>query len=246
MIDRLRFKATASTRFVLGAPRRIGRAAGRARASRGLQSANDRLGPDLPRRAGAARRQRAAARGGAAAAHPQPGLQLHAGAGRLRPQRRRRVLARSQGRLLRALRGRIRRRHARARHPGADRHRLPGHRPAADRRLLRRSPELGARLGRVLAERRRLDPRRPDRRGRARPHQPQQPARAAAGLRRRHARRDEPAAVRAPAQQLGGDQQPLEPVDPQLLARPAVRRAQAARLRARRPGKTWRCSWSVR
>ncbi len=46
---------------------------------------------------------------------------------------------------------------------GADTH--PG------RRLLHRAPELRPRLGRVLAARRRLGARRPDRRGRARPHQ---------------------------------------------------------------------------
>ena len=47
-------------------------------------------------------------------------------------------------------------------------------------RLLRRAPELRPRLGRVLADGRRLGPRRPDRRRRARPHRPQPPPRAAA------------------------------------------------------------------
>ena len=44
------------------------------------------------------------------------------------------------------------------------------------------------------------------------------------------------------AQQLGGDQQPLEPVGAELLARPAARRAEEHRLPSRRAGKTWRCS----
>ena len=87
VIERLRFRAVASTRFVLGAPRHIGE----------LQEAldlPDGFNPrtiawahafrDAPARA---RRERAAARECAAAAHPQPGLHLHAGAGRIRPQR---------------------------------------------------------------------------------------------------------------------------------------------------------------
>ena len=68
-------------------------------------------------------------------------LRLHARARQLRRRERarrdRRVLARSQARLLRALRRGLRRRHARARRAGARRHRLPGRRRAADRRLLR-------------------------------------------------------------------------------------------------------------
>ena len=47
---------------------------------------------------------------------------------------------------------------------------------AADRRLLLRPPELGARVGRVLAGGRRLGPCRSHRRRRARSHRPQQPA----------------------------------------------------------------------
>ena len=54
--------------------------------------------------------------------------------------------------LLRALRRRLRRRHARRRLSGAHRHRLPGRRGTAGRRLLHRPPELGARLGRILAD----------------------------------------------------------------------------------------------
>jgi hypothetical protein len=51
--------------------------------------------------------------------------------GRVRPQRDRRVLARPQDRLLRALRLGLRRRHARGGIPGAHRHRLPGLRTAS-------------------------------------------------------------------------------------------------------------------
>ena len=87
----------------------------------------------------------------------------------------------------------------------------------------------------------RLGPRRPDRRGRARPHRRSRALRAAAGLRRRRARQRQPGAARAAARGLGGAQQPLEPVGAQLLARPAARPAEEPRLRARRAGKTWRC-----
>ena len=48
------------------------------------------------------------------------------------------------------------------------------------------------------------------------------------------------------ARRLGSGQQPLEPVGAQLLARPAARRAEADRLRSRRAGKTSRCCSSAR
>ena len=96
------------------------------------------------------RRDRDAIAQRAAAAHPHGRLQLHARPGDYGARRDRRVLARPQGRLLRALRGRLRRRHARAGVParivtgyqGTD---LPRSTATS------RAPELGARMGRVLA-----------------------------------------------------------------------------------------------
>ena len=153
VFERLRFKAQRhhALRSWPAAPLR--RAARIPRAAARLQPAHARLGARAARRAARRGASATALADGAAAAHPQRRLQLHARARRLRPRRDRRVLARSQGRLLRALRRGLRRRDARDGRAGARRHRLPGHRPAAGRRLLRRAPELRPRLGRVLADR---------------------------------------------------------------------------------------------
>jgi hypothetical protein len=131
VLERLRFKATASTRFVLGAPRRVGE----------IQDSLELPVGFNPRTVAWARAFRAdpSRRGATATQFAQAVLQhirtqgfsYTLAPGRLRPRRHRRVLARSQGGLLRALRRRLRRRHARRRRAGANRHRLPGHRPAA-------------------------------------------------------------------------------------------------------------------
>ena len=118
-------------------------------------------------------------------------------------RRGRRVLARPQAGLLRALRGRLRRRAAGDGRAGARRHRLPGHRPDPGGRLLHRAPEQCPRLGRILAAGRRLGARRPDRRRRAGPHRAQPQPAAAPGPHGRCARQRQPAAAGAAAQRAG-------------------------------------------
>ena len=173
--ERIRVKAEAYPRYTLGTSRALRRDPGEPRAAARLQSAHRRLGPGAARRAGEPQHRRDRPRRPGAAPHPRRRLRLHAVARRIRPQRHRRVLARPQDRLLRALRGRLRGGDAGGRVSGAHRHRLPGLRHRAGRRLLHRPAELGARLGRVLADRPRLGPRRPDRRGGARPDRQQHP-----------------------------------------------------------------------
>ena len=79
---------------------------------------------------------------------PHRAVRLHAGAAASRPRSGRRVPVRHAARLLRALRGRLRRAAARRRHSGARRHRLPGRRNESERRLHDRAPVRRARVGR--------------------------------------------------------------------------------------------------
>jgi hypothetical protein len=85
-------------------------------------------------------------------------------------RRHRRVLARPQAGLLRALCQRLRGRDAGHGRAGAPGHRLPGGRRRAAGRLVRGAPEQRPRLGRDLAARRRLAAHRPHIRRGARPH----------------------------------------------------------------------------
>ena len=244
VLERVRFKRrrpSTPLRPRRAAPPR--RAAAKPRAAGRLQPAHARLGARLSRRSAAPQRERQPARAGGAAAHPHRRLQLHA----RRPATTAATridefwLDRKEG-FCEHFAVRLRRRHARGRRAGAHRHRLPGHRP--DRRSTattscaraRRTP--GPSSGRPGTGWVRADPTgavAPDRIGRSSRLAPQ-PGFVAGTLDAMS-----PELLAAPAQRLGGGQQPLEPVGAQLLARPAARRAEAASASQRRAGKTWRC-----
>ena len=108
-IERIRVKAEAYPRYTPRHRAPLGASPREPRAAAGLQSAHRRLGPAAARRAANSQRRRDRTLAAAGAApHPHRRLQLHAGARRVRPQRHRRVLARPQDGLLRALRRRLR------------------------------------------------------------------------------------------------------------------------------------------
>ena len=174
IFERLRFKAEAYPRFRHG-PRG---APASCRSASSCRPASTRAplawARGAARATGRTARPTRRLRRRGAAPHPRRRLQLHAGARRLRPatpidefwlDRKAGfcehfaasfvVIMRAIGVPARIVTG----------YQGAD--------ADAGRRLLHRPAELGARLGRVLADRPGLGPRRPDRRRRARPHRQQ-------------------------------------------------------------------------
>jgi transglutaminase-like putative cysteine protease len=182
ILERLRFKATASTRFVLGAPRRFGELQEDLELPPGFNPRTiawaHAFRDDRSRRGVTATRlaqdvlQHVASQGYSYTLSPgdygpdgvdefwldrKEGFCEHFAAAFV-------VIMRAAGVPARIVTG------------------YQGNGHGAGRRLLHRPAELGARLGRVLADRNGLGTRRPDRRRRSRSHRPERPARPPAGF----------------------------------------------------------------
>src|SRR5258705_503018 len=137
-----------------------------------------------------------------------------------------RVPVRRDAGMLRALRLELRISDARRRGACPRGDRLPGRRHESGGRLHGRAPGRRPRMGRSMARRGRLDPRRSHCRrgpgpGRARHH-----GRRACGTVAAHAH--QPQLAEGPAQQLGGPHQPVEPVGARLQPRSPARDARVA------------------